>query len=202
MSYYEEEEYKHHSIKIIQDELAEHPRLFYDHVATMICFHRRYDLGDKHKWTSIIDFRTWLEENHDKLIWLPLFLMDHSGLAMNTYGFSHCDAQGWDWGQVGIIYLEKSKFLKEFGWKRMTTKRIEKANNLLISEVEEYNMYLTGDVWGYEIEGPLCEDSCWGFYGYENCIKEAKRNIDYYVDNEVDKNNQRLLFSFEETGVL
>jgi hypothetical protein len=44
--------------------------------------------------------------------------------------------------------------------------------------VETWNQYLWGDVWGYVItdsDGEEVESgSCWGFYGLDACIEEAK----------------------------
>jgi hypothetical protein len=36
--------------------------------------------------------------------------------------FRAFDAQGWDWGQVGWIYVTKADVLKEWGKKRMSKK--------------------------------------------------------------------------------
>lgn len=41
---------------------------------------------------------------------MPLYLMDHSGLAMQTESFH----DPWDSGQVGWIYVSKEDALKEF----------------------------------------------------------------------------------------
>ena len=46
-----------------------------------------------------------------KYLMLPLYLYDHSGITMNTTGFS-CP---WDSGQVGWIYASKEDALREFG---------------------------------------------------------------------------------------
>ena len=44
------------------------------------------------------------------------------------------------------------------------------------SMITEMNQYLEGDVWGYVIEDEEGEqlDSCWGFYGDDNCEAEAR----------------------------
>lgn len=43
-------------------------------------------------------------------------------------------------------------------------------------DTEEWNTYLSGDVWGYRVFDEDGEefDSYWGFYGREACIEEAK----------------------------
>lgn len=95
---------------------------------------------------------------------------------MNTTGFS-CP---WDSGQVGAIVVSKEKVRKEYGWKVVTKKRIEKIREYLINEVSTYDQYLRGDVYGYIVESANGEnlDSCWGFYGVENCLEAAKSTVD------------------------
>lgn len=102
-----------------------------------------------------------------KYIMLPLYLYDHSGLAMSTESFVgkavHAE---WDSGQVGWIYVSKEDALKEFGGDRMTGAVKKKAENLMRGEVEVYDAYLRGECYGFELykNGEL-EDSCWGFIG-------------------------------------
>ena len=102
-----------------------------------------------------------------KYIMLPLYLYDHSGLAMSTESFVgkavHAE---WDSGQVGWIYVSKEDALKEFGGDRMTGAVKKKAEKLMRGEVEVYDAYLRGECYGFELykNGEL-EDSCWGFIG-------------------------------------
>ena len=95
-------------ISIFQDTDPMNPRTDYDNAGTMVCFHSRYNLGDKHNFTleSAREF-----SRRKDIICLPLFLYDHSGITINTTGFS-CP---WDSGQVGFIYITKAKALKEWG---------------------------------------------------------------------------------------
>lgn len=156
---------------------------------------------------------------------LPLYLYDHSGLTMNTSGFS-CR---WDSGQVGWIYCSHERCEKETGYtkeelfstnkhrrpkvgervkiasqadfgqvKSISGKKLvvdfdynkaldfrkpenlvnvtfeditevlaNRAEEMLEGEVETFDQYLTGDVYGFVLEtndGDHIE-SCWGFYG-------------------------------------
>lgn len=52
----------------------------------------------------------------EKYIVMPLYLLDHSGLAMQTTSFH----DPWDSGQVGWVYVSKEDALKEFGGEKMT----------------------------------------------------------------------------------
>ena len=84
-----------------------------DNLGTMVCFHNRYTFGDETELKSS-DFSSWEElENYlykseDALIVIPVFLYEHSGLYINTTGFS-CP---WDSGQIGFIYTSKENIRK------------------------------------------------------------------------------------------
>lgn len=43
------------TLNIYHDDGAANPREDYDHLGTMVCFHRRYTLGDKHDHSSVSD---------------------------------------------------------------------------------------------------------------------------------------------------
>lgn len=179
------------------------PRVDYDNAAAMICFHPRYDLGDveaSKSYTGIVDLIAHLagSDFHEKyktpadafdaqdgLVWLPLFLYDHSGLTMNTTGFS-CP---WDTSQVGIIYMDKHTVCKEYGALSDETK--ERAKKLLVSEVETYDHYLRGNVYCtsyYKDQGDDHDygdeealESFGGFIGdLDDCIKQAKEEASGY----------------------
>lgn len=161
------------TIEILQDSDPENPRKWCEHLGTMICFHRHYDLGDKHRYRSD-EFTGWehmrrcFERDH---LLLPLYLYDHSGITMSTNPF-HCP---WDSGQVGFIVVSKEKVREEYGVKIISAKVRDRALAALRSEVAVYDHYLTGDVYGFRIldkDGDEV-DSCWGFYGIEHCEQQA-----------------------------
>ena len=86
----------------------------------------------------------------EKYLMLPLYLYDHSGLAMSTETFVgkavHAE---WDSGQVGWIYVSKEDALKEFDSDHMTGAIRKKAEDLMRSEVTVYDAYLRGECYGY-----------------------------------------------------
>ena len=155
-------------IRVYQDESPESPREL-DNLGTMLCNHRRYTLGDAQG--SIKDLPD------DAVITLPLFLYDHSGLSISTSISPYWFHASWDAGQVGVIYVTREKLLKEYGCSRITKHIKEKAAKVLEQEVRTYNQYLAGDVYGYVVEEEEGNDleSCWGFYGLDYCIEQAKQ---------------------------
>ncbi|RUS65213.1 hypothetical protein EGN72_00930 [Pseudorhodobacter sp. E13] len=189
-----EEAYHGHAIKIFQDLDPESPREW-SNLGTLICWHRRYRLGDSHQFDSPEAFLRDLAGVSDqsdlsmeqlreraelKAIILPVFLYDHSGLAMNTIGF-HCP---WDSGQVGYVYVSLEAVRQEFGVKRVTKALRERVEDVLRGEIVSYDAYLAGRVYGYVIEQDGEEvDACWGFVGhYElDCLSEARAFVDHLV---------------------
>ena len=161
----ENEKYK---LEIFDDLNPCSPREF-DNLGTMVCFHRRYNLGDETELKSS-DFSSWEElENYlykeeDALIAIPVFMYDHSGLWINTTGFS-CP---WDSGQIGYIYISKEKVRREYSCKRISKKLKKIISEMLCSEVDLYNDYLSGNVYGFTLtdkENAEEIDSSCGFYG-------------------------------------
>ena len=171
-------------VKVVQDEDPINPREEWGNLCTMICFHRRYNLGDKHNHTpeTIADM---LERNKKTIFYRPLYLYDHSGITISTAPFS-CR---WDSGQVGWIYVERDKFLKEFGFKKMTKKAKERLEELFVGETKVYDDYLTGNVYGFVVEEPeseTCVDSCWGFFGEpEDCLAEGVSEAREIIKNDI-----------------
>lgn len=179
---------KKFKLEIEQDSSPESPRTW-DNLGTMVCFHRRYDLGDDNDYCSN-NYDGWEEMKEDIIekenvhTILPLYLYDHSGITISTSPFS-CN---WDSGQVGFIFVSKDKVKKEY----VKDIRVE---DILKGEVETYDQYLTGDVWGYKIyEVTTCDhgheheelvDSCWGFYGEEECRSEGESIMKYHMEKEM-----------------
>jgi hypothetical protein len=169
---------KNKVLKIYQEEQPESPREW-DNMGTMLCTHKRYNLGDEkeNKEFDFDQYNNWdevkeaiMKENNVAVI-LPLFLYDHSGITMKTTPFG----DRWDSGQVGFVYVTKEKLKEEYSVKRITKKLLQKATEILINEVKTYDQYLVGDIYSFTVsalskcnEGHEHEnviDSCGGFYG-------------------------------------
>lgn len=226
-------------VLICRDSSPSNPRRDWDNPDTMICFHWRHDLGDKHNYKSMADFFTALVKEcltpdailqrvlsgntkleiaysegkpvllehftlcgkeeaaaivpaesmdemkrliveslddldegtlhsmltENEVAMLPLYLYDHSGITMNTTGFS----DAWDTSNMGCICMTKKQY-KEAGFDEAEWPA--KAYEIMKQDVETYDQFLTGEVYGYQVfekdeDGNWIEgdDFCWGFFG-------------------------------------
>lgn len=176
-------EYKGYTIEIGLDEYAESPREWCN-LGYMVCQHSRYTLGDDnleyHGESILDDLKRHLKDKGLELrdvVYLPLYLYDHSGITMSTTPFS-CR---WDSGQVGWIYVTKEQIRREYGVKRVSKALREKVETVLKGEVATYDQYLTGEVYAWSIldDNEETVEAVCGFYDYEQALKEAKEHIDY-----------------------
>jgi len=192
--------------RVVQDADPANPRTDYDHLCTMTCWHRHYNLGDAHSYDNttalfesllrdlrintdcircegsgyIIDAEgdhedcpvcdgegdlpmdALMDEVNKHYYISPLYLYDHSGITISMGAFS-CP---WDSGQVGWITLRKETALAE--WPQVEWANVDDwARHIMKAEVEEYDQYLTGDVWGVVVEDENGDelDACWGLFG-------------------------------------
>ncbi len=177
------------SLELHRDDSPASPREW-DNLGTMACFHQKYDLGDEGHGIDHTEFggwdemETWIRHENPDCVILPLYLFDHSGITMSTTSaqFRACDGAGWDWGQVGFIFVSRDKINAECGGR--TDEQIEEQ---LRGEVETYDQYLTGDIYGFILRDKPCEtcdgpgedlDSCWGFYGSDPTENGMSDNLD------------------------
>jgi len=154
-------------LMIVHDDIGDSPREW-DNLGTMVCFHKKYRLGDEHEYkagdfNSAEEIEDQIYKDHDALIVLPLYLYDHGGITMNTTGFSCI----WDSMPVGFIYISKAKARAEYSVKRISKILKKRIEQYLVSEVSIYDMYLMGEVYGCQLIDTDGEqmDACYGFYG-------------------------------------
>jgi len=175
-----DEIYKNRNITIVYDsEGAENPLEAWDMLGTFSCFHRRYILSTPDAVKDMDELKELIER--PDVLALPLFLYDHSGLTISTSAFS-CP---WDSGQIGYIHISHEKIIKEYG--DASPETLEKVKKYLWGEVETFDAYLTGQIYGYQVEeGGIgeSEDSCYGYYGddgFKQAIEEARHHIDWDI---------------------
>jgi hypothetical protein len=164
------------TIKIYQDFNPANPR-DWDNLGTMVCFHRRNNYGDVNETHDlgiydVDDLKEYLKNN--PCVVLNIRAYEHSGISLTadplksiTYPYNDSRDSGW----LGVILVTYETIKKEYGWKYITSARAKQIQGYLKNEVDTYNQYLNGDVYGYEVVCNICEeelDSCWGFYGSDH----------------------------------
>jgi len=177
-----------YTVKVVNDEDPMNPREDFHNAALMICFHHRYNLGDEHSFSDPQDEELISLLKRKDVYWLPLYLYDHSGITMSTGSFG----DRWDSGQVGYIYITREEYLKNWNVKRVNVKKLY---DYLRAEVETYDNYLTGDVYGYivEDESGSVVDSCWGFFGdTKDCLNEGISVAQWHVRNDIKKHVEQV----------
>ena len=176
-------------MKVEQDLYEDNPRNW-SNLSKMLCFHRRYSLGDvdlaDELGISADDFGGWEEVerwiwNHeDPLFVWPVSMLDHSGISI-WIGYP---TDPWDSGQIGFIYVRKEDVRKNFEVKRISKKLKKEVERIVQAEFETYKKYVEGDVYRITIKtlnGD--EDSLGGFYldswgGYSEVRKRIHGNSD------------------------
>ena len=104
---------------------------------------------------------------------LPLYLYDHSVLSMSTASyFGRAPHAEWDSMQVGWIYVSNEDAAAAFQTSECDTQ--SKVSDALEAEVSEYDSYLRGECYGFQLyENGIETDSCWGFIGSPEELKSA-----------------------------
>ena len=101
---------------------------------------------------------------------VPVEAYIHSGVTLAVLDNGNFPDRQWDVSYVGHVFLRKSD------WPNPTD-----AFETAKSYINEWNTYLSGDVWGYSIEDDAGNqlDSCWGFFGLKEATAAAKSSLEH-----------------------
>ena len=181
----ESETYKGHTIEIQYEENPISPREW-DNICVFHIAHKNYNFGDENYNDRESIHKAEAEAKRNGDIVLPLYMYDHSGITISLSPFS-CP---WDSGQVGFVQVPRQKMIEEFGNKIFTSKLKKGALKTAKNEVEEMDRYVRGEVYGYVIDDG--DESCWGYYGKEYAIEEAKGVVDYIVKYNIKEHCEKV----------
>ena len=184
---------KKFELKIEQDNDPMNPRTDWDNITTMICFHKRYDLGDKTDYKSS-QFESWgelkeqIESDYKVLMIKPLYMYDHSGITISTSPFG-CN---FDSGQIGWVFIDEKKLQYITG--DSSGHNETNLEEYIDSDVKAYDHYLTGEVYQYTIyEIETCNlghthknvvESCGSYFSEEECENVGK-SVLQHLEKEV-----------------
>ena len=147
------------TLSIVKDDNAPDPRLEPSRISHMVCVHPRYRLGDERGLIDPVIIKC-VEEDKNMLV-LPLFLSETNVLHISTVDFQAAFTSSC----IGIAYISKETALAKLG--ASNSDWMEKAKAQILTEVKEYDNYLSGNVFGYQLfdaDGGIV-DACWGFTG-------------------------------------
>ena len=195
------EEYKGYNIEIEQDTYPMSPREW-DNLGKLALFHRRYDFPNDDNISQDEAREILLSPAY---IAIPVYGYDHGSISIKaTFSRSYPYNCPWDSGMLGIVYVHKDAIREEWKKERISKELTRKVTQLLIGEVETYNQYLTGDIWGYNAINEHGESigSCWGYYGdceTSGLLDDAKSEIDSDIsEREIEETeliNRALAFA-------
>ena len=187
---YEEKEHRGYTCKVFYDSCAESPAYNRDMFGTMFNQGRYYFENRKIEEILEPDEDGGYFVNPD-YIYVRVYIYDHSGITI--WSSREPEKTGWDSGLLGFYAVEKTKAEKEFG-DLSDPDNMEKVLKLLEAEVEEWDTYCRGDIYGFEVfdEDDCLIDSCWGFYGdpdkvMAEAISIANDEADYKERQEREK---------------
>lgn len=202
-------------LTVEQEDYADNPRNW-DNFCTMVCWHRRYNIGDKHGFSDPLDFmmdlyrevmgKSWFADHEsdkwqdmlrvlnktDLVLIKPINLYDHSGITISTSGgYPYNDR--WDSCCVGFIYVTKAKVLKEIAnanevnWTAI-------ADEILENESETYDQYLRGETYWFKLTKKVIEQN--------KCPHCGEVICEYEEDEEIDSCGGFYGDCLEENGIL
>lgn len=197
-------------LTIEYDQCSESPREW-DNVCTIASKTGRWNIADKDEAYPFEEFKNKIEElrraeDAGDMYMRFVYMYDHGGQTISLQPFGDY----WDSGVCGVIFVSKGTIFKELlnvtddNWK-------ERAYKIMENEIEIYNQYIKGEIYGYTLEKAEIidckertsgkewsmiewesEDSCCGFYGdlfksglMDEAILKEDEILDFKNDGEV-----------------
>lgn len=165
-------------VNILADHDAENPLAWGS--ATLVTAHRSYTFGGG---KLPVDADS-IEEAFDwhlsakgltlcDVIWLPVYLYDHSGLALSDTPFG----DRWDSGQLGYIYERRDAIRAEYRVQRISRKLEQTVFERLRHTLQLLKYWANGDIYAYKI--PALDEYCGGFYGWNH---DTSGLVEYATD--------------------
>jgi hypothetical protein len=179
-------------VDVKQDSDAYFPRENADKNAFLVYGHRDFtvDGPSDEKALDVHKAKDEWEKTHHVY---PVFAYIHSGVFLKLNSADGLPDRQWDVSMCGYCLVSRDE------------SEIPEPLKYAEGMIEEWNQYLRGDVWGFDIglyefqadpDGDaieerdyyerhgkrISEDSCWGFYGSKYVLEETKSNADAIVE--------------------
>jgi len=181
--------YRGYKVRIEQDLDASNPYKEWDQLSDVTFWWRGYDLdstgkGQLHFKEPTDVLNAYGAGDIVYFQWIHGYI--HSGITISLDKSQYPFNDVWDSGLAGVVYVTKEKARENWPHYRGRTLWLA-CERAAKGEVKTLDQYLTGQVYGYVITHRGTDaDSCWGFYGLEYCIEEAKCVVDSDIATQLE----------------
>lgn len=160
----------------------------WDNGTKMSLLHRRYDLPNEIDFDpehhegldSLADIEAHIRREYDVVGFKWVRGYEHGGLSLSTTGGGQYGDR-WDSGIAGFIFMDREG-------QALVGTPDELVGEVLDGDVETYNAWSNGDVYGYVVDPDGENESCWGYIGDQDyCRTEAVGVADWLADVRDDK---------------
>ena len=177
-------------VRLVPDLDATDPRKDHEQIATFVLRHRRYDLPLEGDLVGQIDdamerggfalTARYLQAARGAAVVLPVWGHERGSLSLHAGYRAGAYADRWDSGLAGLAYITDAQV--NAGWRdHGFDVTADELAAVVRSEVEEYDAYLQGEVYGYVVERATDADSqdwaqvdsCWGHVGHSWATQAA-----------------------------
>lgn len=164
-------------ITLRPDTDPENPRRGMDNAGHIVLFgnYSGYGSGDPHEWRDILHFCEWWQAM--SVIGGVMRLLSHVGDGRVEVGiWMDADEALRQRGNAIHPRFIGAAYMTVEDMRREGIHSPEAAEELLRVEVDTFSCWRAGDCWGFVItdEHGTELDSCWGYYGLDDCKQQAR----------------------------
>lgn len=121
-----------------------------NNLTTMICGHKKYNIGDKtfnaDDYSGWDDLKHHLIDAEGALYIQPLSLYDHSGISLSLG-----NKRDFNSGVVGFIYTTY-EMIEEYGLDINSSDIVKQVYDIMQDEIARYNCYIQGEIYDINIK--------------------------------------------------
>ena len=135
----------------------------------------RVPLRDLLEQGGMAELNNELAKRHGALMLTPVWVYEHSGIALKAGARTYPFDDRWDSAAVGFAFITQASYQRCMGRKYTGhASQYAKAQQAIETEVELYGQYVNGETYGYRVVGSdgIEIDQCGGFVGWD-AVKEA-----------------------------
>lgn len=133
-------------VEITHDEKATNPR-DEKNLGMMVCWDNKHNLGDKHNFETVDDFKKFLRKKNRVVFVYTIYLYEYKEILLSVNEFSH----PYKSELIGYIYTTKEMARDFYNVKIFSRELSKTIRDVLLEEIKAYNGYLNNEVYRYTI---------------------------------------------------